>query len=473
MATVETGYSQFSYLNEVPYMAGRIEEGLPTQVEFKVNEALNLGTQTNLRINSSNDLNSQVTLSIIPSDRLPTQVEFGTGTVAQLNTQVELKRTGFTDATNVQVIFGKTRVHICPEGQYLETFPYLTDNPYLTARFCADLHTQVSLRRGIQQPLNTQVLMRLNELTNLPTQVLMRVFDANNLNTQVIFSAAQKLNTQINLFIYNNTQLRILCDFASRGTPALGGNNWTSVQAIATGDFSPNNLNTDIVEERTQTDGINALWQLRCDTGADNTFVDTIGILNHNFSSSARVEFQASDDPAFGTIKYTVVMETELEDMYYVAPTLPNLSARYYQFVIQDPSNTDPDGLKIGTIVFGQALILTRNEQFINPVTFGKRHFKDSLETEGFTSSSNDRATRKFLNLTFTQLLIDGGNFETLQNYILEAKTDLKCLVIPRPTKPSKLAVFAKMSQLPEELHNAIDDDNWRVDMTFDWDESL
>lgn len=473
MATVETGYSEFEYLNEVPYLAGRIEEGLPTQLEMKVNETNSLGTQVILRINDLVNLNSQATMILTPSDRLPTQIRFVTDVIANLGSQVELKRIGFTDSLGIQLRIGKTRVHLCPEGGYLETFPYLNETPYLAARFCADLNTQVLLRRGTQQPFNTQVLMRIKELTNLPTQVLFRIFDENNLNTQVIFSAASKLNTQVNLFIYNNTQLRILCDFASRGSVALGGTNWTSVQAIAAGDFDVNNLNTDIVEERTQTDGINALWQLRCDTGATNTFVDTIGILNHNFSSSAIVEFSASDDPGFGTIKYSVTLETELESMYYVAPTLPNLSARYYQFTIQDPTNIDSDGLKIGTIVFGQSLILTRNEQFINPVTFGKRHFKDTLDTEGFTSSSNDRALRKYLNLTFTQLLIDGGNFETLQNYILEAQTDLKCLVIPRPTKPSKLAVFAKMSQLPEELHNAIDDNNWRVDMTFDWDESL
>ena len=201
--------------------------------------------------------------------------------------------------------------------------------------------------------------------------------------------------------------------------------------------------------------------------------MDTLAILGHNFTTSARVEIQGSDDAAFSTIKFSYVMETELENMYFISPTLPNVPARYYQISIQDSTNTDTEGLKIGTIVFGSAAILTPKEQFINPVTFGKRHFKDTLDTEGFTSSSNDRALRKFLGLTFTQLLIDGGNFKSLQDYILSAKTDLKCLVIPRPTRPSALAVFSKLVQLPEEQHNAVDDDNWRVDMSFEWDESL
>jgi hypothetical protein len=471
MATVETGYLQFSYLNEVPYLAGRIEEGLPTQISLMVKDKPEpLATQVNLRINDDASLNTQISLKLTPIDRLNVQVEMMASAVANLNTQVELNAAG-TAPLNTQIIFGFTRMRLC--GGYLDELPYLSESPYLAGRICADLNTQVELKRFITQPTNTQVQLRINDDVKLNTQTLLRIFNQDNLGTQVIFSAAQKLNTQINFFIYNNTQLRILCDFPSRGTPALGGNNWTSVQAIAPGDFGVNNLNTDIIEERTQTDGINALWQLRCDTGQSNTFVDTIAILNHNFTTSARVEIQGSDVSNFSTVKFTIVMETELTNMYYVAPTLPSQPARYYQVSIQDSTNPDTDGLKIGTIVFGSSIVLTRQEQFINPVTFGKRHFKDTLDTEGFTSSSNDRALRKFLNLTFTQMLLDGGNFEALQNYILTAKTDLKCLIIPRPTRPSALAVFAKLSQLPEELHNAIDDDNWRVDMTFDWDESL
>lgn len=347
--------------------------------------------------------------------------------------------------------------------------------------------TQVRMRINSLLNLPTQVLQRINSIFNLPSQVLLRINTQNTINSEVLLrintleilhsqvnlSSASKLFSQVNLFLYNNTQLRILLKFDSRGTPALGGENWTSLQAIAPGDFSPNNLNNDIIEYRTQTDQINTLWQLQCDSGQSNTFVDTICILNHNFTSSARVEFQASDAIDFSSIKYTVDLNVTVENIYYCPPKLNNIPARYFRFVIQDPTNPDTDGLKIGSIVFGSSLILEPSEQFINPITFGLRHYKDTLPTEGFTSTSNDRALRKFLNLTFTQLKINGTNYSRLKEYILEAKTDLKCLIIPRPTRPEALAVFAKLSQMPEESHSAVDDDNWRIDLTLDWDESL
>lgn len=476
MATIETGYMEDAYLSELAYMAGRIEDCLGTQVEMRLEgeaDDPHLLTQVDLLTGSDKDLLTQTEFIIVGKPALLTQAELKTSISSPLNTQVEGKIVAFENFFGVEVKFGKTRMRIC--GGYLDDLPYM-ESPYLSARYCGDMFTQVELKRFEKNFLGTQIEARIvseQDDPHLGTQVEGKIFKTNPINMQVLFTTAKKLNTQVNLFIYNNTQLRFLCAFMSRGTVALGGTNWTSEQTIAAGDFSPNNLNTDIIEQRTQTSGVPPLWELRCDTGDDSNFPDTVAVLNHNFTLSARVEWQGSDDPAFGTIKFTVVMLTELENMYYVAPTLPTIPARYYRFTIQDSTNPDPDGLKIGTIVFGKATIMTRKETYVNPVSFGRRHFKNSLETEGFTSVSNDRATRRFLNLTFSQLLRTGGNFQSLQNYITTAKTDLKCLIIPRPTVPSALAVFAKMSQIPEELHNAIDDDNWRIDMTFDWDESL
>ena len=479
MAIVETGYLQTPYLSALPYLSGQIQNGVPTQVDMSViSEAddPHLLTQVNMKIADATDdphLLTQVLMDLSGQKQaINTQVDMVKLTEINLNTQVYMRVTDQLNALNMQVKIGKLAHFIC--GGYLDVFPYLTE-PYLTERLCAQLNTQVDMKLITQTDLNTQVDMRIVDEDDDPTlgiQVDMQVLEETNLNTQVNMLKSSKLNTQVTMTIYNNTQLRLLCEFPSRGTVALGGANWVSVQPIAAGDFSPNNLNTDIVEQRTQTDTATALWQLRCNTGNLNTFADTFAILNHNFSRAASVEIAGSDDASFGTIKFTLNMVTELENMYFVSPTLPNIPAQYYQFTIQDVGN--PDGnLKVGTIIFGSGVIMTLKEQFINPVTFGRRHFKDTLETEGFTSQSNDRAIRRFLNLTYSQLIREGGNFRALQSYMSTAKTDLKCLIIPRPTIPSALAVFAKMSQLPEELHNAIDDNNWRVDMTFDWDESL
>jgi len=305
-------------------------------------------------------------------------------------------------------------------------------------------------------------------------QVLMQIQDyLSEIGQQVNRVKANKVGFQSTMVIYNITQLRILCDFVSRGVPSKFGNTWASLQPIRTGDFSPNNLNTDTLEERTETDGITALWELRNDNGIlQGAFIDTVAILDHNFTSSARVTFQGTNDPTFGTINQSIVMVTEKENMYYIAPTLPTVPSRYTRFLIEDLNN--PDGyLRIGVIVFGASNIFTLRERFVNPVTYGRKHFKDTIETEGYSNVSNDRAIRKFLTLDFEQLNYAGGNYRLLEDYFSDAKTDLKCLIIPRPTRPSSLAVFSKLMELPSESHYAISDENHYVSLTLNWDESL
>jgi hypothetical protein len=512
----EDGYLDNAYLSPYSYMSGQIVEALSTQVEMKINKEASLSSQVFMYVGLKDHTMTQVDMKIVDKTAaLRTQVDMSIDYAKNISTQVEMLVTPIVK-NHMQVTFGKLGHYIC--GGYLDEIPYLT-TPYLAERFCAHQHTQVKMRIisaaddkylhtqvnqiitntetlhvqtemhvHVEDPLSTQVKMRVLDFEKTlhtqvnrkirkeklnHTQVKMRIEDKlKDTHFQVNMLKAKKLNVSVNFVIYNITQMRILCDFLNRGIPALNGLTWTSVQAIRAGDFSPNNLNTDIIEERTETNGVIALWQLRCNTGNLNSFVDTIAILNHNFTRSASVEVSGSDDPSFSTIKFSYAMVTELENMYYIADTLPNIPAQYYQFTIQDPGNA-AGSLSIGTILFGSATILTRKEQFVNPVSFGKKHYKDSLETEGFTSVSNDRATRRFLNLTFEQLIMDGGNYRALMSYMDEAKTDHKCLIIPRPTKPSRLAVFAKMSQLPEQQHYAVEDNNWRVTITFDWDESL
>jgi hypothetical protein len=374
-----------------------------------------------------------------------------------------------------------------PRGMQAKIFPlahyscgYLTE-PYLVRDYfvtCMRATQGMQIRAQIISPdddrfQGSQVELKIETSKSTSMQVLMKIVGhPNPVGMQANMSRVERIGSQATMVLYNLTQLRILCDFASRGTEALGGNNWTSVEAIRAGDFSPNNVNTDIVEERTETDGITALWQLRCDTGiAQGAFVDTCAILNHNFTKSARVEFQGTNDATYSTIGFTAVMETELENMYYIAETLPTESFRYWRFIIQDPTNSEPN-LSIGTIIFGASQIFSTSECFDNPLSFGKTHYKDSVQTEGFTNVSNDRATRKNLTLNFSDLDYNGSNYTLLQNYMTESKTDIKCLIIPRPTKPSTFAVFSKLVELPQEEHRATADDNHYVSLTLSWDES-
>lgn len=424
----ERGYLETPYLSS-PYLAGFIDDGTGLQVDFE--------------IGANPELPMQVDAQILDESALGMEIKAG-----------DLE-------------------HIICGGYLLD--PYLT-TPYLVDQRCALQGVQVE--GFIDSPdddrfQGMQTALTIAETEPLGTQTEMKIFDDEHLGMQVQRVRGEFLGAQINLSIYNNTQLRILCSFASRGTPALGGNNWTSPQGTDTGDFDLSNLNTDVLEQRTQsTAAATALWELRCDTGNANTFVDTVAILEHNFTASARVEVQGSDDVNFGSVKFSFVMVTELENMYYIAPSLPETPARYYRFLIEDPTN--PDKLQIGTILFGSALIFSLAECFVEPVRFGFRHFKDSLATEGFTNVSNDRATRKFLGLDFEELdAVNEGNFDLIRDYISDAKTDLKCLIIPRPLRPSSLAVFAKLVELPEENHRSPTDGSDLVQLSLSWDESL
>jgi hypothetical protein len=427
----ERGYLENAYLSD-GYLSGEIDWATGMQVDLSVQLPGNTGMQADLKIGDS----------------------AGIGMMTQFGKLMHVHREKYLAASD----YG-----------YLENF-YLTD--------------KVSGLQGMQVEMfivdeaddhheGMQVDLKIDDSDATGMQVEWRVFDEERTGMQVQFLRQMLTGMQASLAIYNITQFRLLKEFSSRGTPALLGNNWSSPQGVAAGDFALANLNTDLLEQRTQSpDGVYALWELRCDTGISNTFVDTIGILEHNFTISAQVQVQASDDPNFLSIKFSYNMVTELVNMYYIAPTLPTIPARYFRFLIQDPTQTQ-NKLKIGIIVFGSAMILTRKTCFQNPVSFGSKHFKDTLRTEGYTGASNDRATRKILTIDFAQIDVDSGDYRQLRNYFAECKTDLKALIVPRPTRPSMLAVFSKLVQLPEESHFAIEDVGaWYVDMTLDYDEA-
>lgn len=292
---------------------------------------------------------------------------------------------------------------------------------------------------------------------------------------QITKTFANEMAVQIFKRLYNITQLRILDYFLNRGTIAQGGITWTNEipDGIALGDYNVNNLNTDIIEEVTKTAPSERRFKIYCNTGIPNTFVDTIAILNHNFTASAIIDITGFTDlSSFNAGIPSVVIRpiVSRENIIWINPEVPLFPCQYWRFDIQDVGN--PYQLQMGVIVFGSSRIMTTLECFDNPVTFGYKHYKDSVETEGFTNYSLDRAMRRNLSLSFSKLRYYGGNFLMLQDYFLGVKTDLKALIIPRPTKPNSMAVFAKLNQLPVESHEAIDDENHYVSFSCDWDEA-
>jgi hypothetical protein len=294
--------------------------------------------------------------------------------------------------------------------------------------------------------------------------------------TQAELLKAYLLGFQATLYVYNITQLRILQDFTSRGTPALGGNNWTATSQAA-GDFLPKNLNTDIEEEVYRSAAISTV--LTCDTGVtQGVTIDTLALRNHNLTTEANIVLQGSKDN-FSTIELSIILTPERLNMYYIAPVFPVGVAnqnRYWRLVIDDPSNTD-GYIQIGCILFGNAKIFSKKEQFENPIKHGYQHYKDELPTEGFTTSSNDRTVKRFLSLSFNALDRSLGNLRLIEDYITRARTSAKCLIIPRPSYPSRYAVFAKLTEMPEFTETDISDDEDAgsnisyVDLSLSWHE--
>lgn len=470
---------------------------LGSEIELKIYDDRNIGSQVSRKIYKAKLLGSQVVLKIENEQTiLRSQIE-----------QIINDVNGVGESTKL----GKL-LHTVWE-RYL-TGPYLMES-YLAAGFHAWQGSQISQKLYHPHLLGSQVFKNVFEVSaignqvkakiygdnaagnqvlrkiyeydstgsqidqviydvlQLPSQVELKIYDSNSIGSQVTIIKIKESGHQVTLVIYNITQLRILQNFVSRGTVALGGNNWSSNVPLKAGDFGTTNLNTDVLEQRCETAGVPATWILACDTGLpQGAFIDTLAILEHNLTRSAIVTLQSSTDPAFGTIGYNIVLSSELINTYYISPELPTSGYRYWRLIIQDLTN--PAGsLYIGAIVFGSSQIMSVAENFDNPVGFGYRHYKDSVETEGFTAVSNDRAMRKHLSLTFNDIRFDAGNFRMLKDYFLTNKTDLKCLIIPRPTKPSAFAVFSKLSMLPDETHNAISDTDHYVAFNLDWDESL
>lgn len=336
---------------------------------------------------------------------------------------------------------------LCEDLGYLSQ-PYL-ETPYLARGYCVHGGMQINRFIKAEDPNGMQVTRFIPTQKYNGMQVLRFIADyPAPSGMQINLFHALTNGMQVRLVLYNNHNLRIMCEFPSRGTSGL---NWTATSTQA-GDFSVNNLNTDIVEQRWQSNTSITSVTLTCDTQVvQGVPVDTIAILNHNLTTSAVVTVEASNSPTFSPVQFTVNIEPLKTNAYYIAPTFPLDQFRYWRFVITDPTN--PDGqLKIGTIIFGTTIIL-QGECFVDEVTRRLRHFSDKVQTEGFTNVSNDRALKQSISLEFRMLEYAKGNFKNLKGVFEFARTSLKCLWIPDPQDIDRFTTFGKLVQIPEERH--------------------
>lgn len=414
--TTESVKSQFSRL------VTEFEQPILSQFDRQSDAGTPFNTQHEQRVeNYPAAVRSEFEKVIDSTVSLRSQFERRNEKTLAIFTQHDRQITGTVQQTRSE--FGRGPIsHAYCDGYLVD--PYLT-GPYLAPTICAHLRMQHNLVSGF------------------------------------------RLNTQILHAIYNTTNLRILCDFPSRGT---SGTNWSVIAGgTAAGDFGINNVNSDIVEQVYRSTA--KVVTIQCDTEvSQGIFNDTLAILGHNLTTSANVTMQGSNDPTFSTVGISETLTVELENLYWISEFLPQNSYRYWRFVFNDTTNAN--NIQIGTIVFGSSIIFN-GECFTDDVVRRKTHFADRVRTEGYSAVSNDRALKRAVSLTFRRLDFNRDNYENLVGVIDYARTSLKCLWIPTPRYASRFAVFGKLSEIPVENHRALGSDADYIDMDVTVDEAL
>lgn len=421
VVNTELGYAEESY-GETPYASGSILAALGCQANVVNDASSQVGAQAEIDVGTATEIGAQAQIVVDFIREVAAQANIGNSEAAEVAAQVliELATEGYVAAEALI-----TTLSHYPKGTYLVE-PYL-EEPYLVAQFCAALASQATVGSGTP------------------------------------------IASQARIVLYNTNKLRVLCDFLSRGTT---GTNWTSTNTEA-GDFDVNNLNTDIVEQYWRSEDSVLAVSLTCDTEiTQGAFVDTIGILNHNLTSSATITLLGADNPTFSPVGTSIALEHNDDEIIYVAPEAPTERFRYWRFVISDVTNPD-NFLRIGTIVFGESKIFVK-DCFTDDVQFGYRHFKDGVFTEGFTNVTNDRGIKRYLSLDFQSIDHDGPDFQKYREIIFKVKTQLKALWIPDPQNIYRLSLFAKIAQLPSENHRDLGGSGSDlVSFGLDLDESL
>lgn len=521
MITTFFGYLEAAYLL-APYLSGFATGAVRSQVDqkivnsfavrsqlsAKIQKADNIRMQVDRRVNTgSASIRQQLDQAIASNRIIRLQMNRGLSSTSPIYSQIDQKTTGLSlvplqldrRLTAASAIRGQidrklekdTRVRTQMSGLILGTTkatsqemgrgpishescagylfgPYLTE-PYLAPFICAHMRQQTEFKLSkifsVRSQLN-QKIVNASKVTR--SQLQRRIIGSSSIKTQLLRSASYKLQSQILFAIYNTTNLRILCDFPSRGTT---GSNWTVVAGgTAGGDRGILNVNTDIVEQVYRS--VNTTITLQCDTQiSQGIFNDTLAILGHNFTTSAIVTLQGSNDITFSSVPISETLFVETENMYWISEFLPLTSYRYWRILVSDSSN--PAGfIEIGTIVFGPSIIFN-GECFTDQVVRRKTHFADRIRTEGYSSVSNDRALKRAVSLSFRKLNYLRENYENLVSVIDTARTSLKCLWIPTPQYASRFAVFGKLSEIPVENHLALSETADYIDMDVNVDEAL
>jgi hypothetical protein len=474
------------------------------QAEFVINDAAHLGQQAEFHINDRpGSLGQQVEIQIVDSESAYA-MQYKRDNIAHLICSGYLEDAYLEDA----YLSGRICAHAGMQAEFLVS---TLNEIGQQAEFHIDNYTrsfgqqveinivdakkvlgqQAEINVNFLRPYGMQAEININDfLRALGMQTEISIVDAPHaIGMQTEFIQQTIIGMQATIALYSPTNLRILCEFPSRGlagstgnnawgNPSGQGDNWKSNSTEA-GDFSVSNVNSDLVEQvwrsnAPDTTGIN----LDCDTERpQGVFLDTFAILNHNLTSSATVTLIGSNTSNFSVIGVSIPLEVRDDDpnIYYIAPTLPNQGYRFWRISIDNDSN--PSGyIEIGTIVFGAATIFI-GECFVDEVMFQLKDFTDSVPTEGFSNVNNSRAQKKQLQLDFRSLSYLKANFRAMRSMFRRHKTVLKCLWIPTPDPTnqeltSRFALFSKLAEIPSERHNHKGGEANYVNFTINLDES-
>lgn len=482
----QQGYLERDYLEEA-YLSQGVYGNMGFEALFSIADFPNaLGMQVDIQIVDYPRAFGQQAQFVIESGNYPVgaQANFDITGGEPVGMQANLSTSNFPYSLGMQAEISIVDFPSSYGMEYWDhNFAHLTLNKYLTQNYLEDpyLTSDINACGGFQAEFNItypqaygmQAEFNIVDFQkSFGEQAEFNIVDfPRPMGMQTEFIRLFTLGMQATISLYNTTNLRILCDFPSRGlssatgtnqwgNPAGQGQNWKATFTEA-GDFSPFNLNTDIVEQVWRSpDGYTTGINLDCDTERpQGVFLDTFAMLNHNLTTSATVNLIGSNDPTFGVPGVVIPLLPRLNDpnTYYIAPTLPNVGYKYWRIAIDDPSNPD-NFLQVGTIIFGAASIFV-GECFVDEVEFQLKDFADTVETEGFTNVSNSRAQKKVVRLDFRSLNFTKGNFKTMRNIFAHARTVLKCLWIPTPDAvnedyTARFALFSKLVQVPVERHN-------------------
>ncbi len=304
-------------------------------------------------------------------------------------------------------------------------------------------------------------------------------YNITQIPTQITFLTNGVVNTsfQMNWVFYNLSNLRILWELASDG---IETDNFTASTEAST-DKAIVNIKDDIIEKYWQSTSNNAQW-IQFDAGANTSiYVDTLGILNHNFTTSVILNLKGYGTgtdiaPAsWGSVPIyaTISAGTNPNDprIVWCSPTNPTTKYRHWRLEISDSTNTN-SYLRIGRFVAGQALILN-GENMIDTLKYAKHNYKEEIQLNGFSSVFNNRTLKKSLDITLANLNVQThSNYSLLGKYVDYSRDVYKSLVIPDPNNPYKYSIYAKLKDLPTEDITYVDGSNEFSTYSLSYDEA-